>query len=273
MLNKIMLTKPTKIAITIISVLIFLLLLKSIISRESPSSTVSNLQDTIGYILQRKAYEEYYYELLALKPNDYLYAYVNLPLSYDYGSNSIPLTFAGLIAPEGDFLELGMGLYSTAILHKIAHDRKHNLVSVDTNYEWMKKFTFYNSTSFHRLFYLPTKEDLLIFGLNQMWSLVLVDHSFANLRPKSVIAFAKKAQIVIAHDTERLAEGGYQFEKNNIREHFMYVCKFSIYSTKDKKVYVSTTILSNYIDVASILRRPFENIDTDFGHVSCDTSL
>ena len=91
-------------------------------------------------------------------PNEYIYAYVNLPLDYYFGSNLIPLALATLITPPGDFLELGMGLFSTPLLHKIAHHQKRNLVSIDTDLKWMTKFIIYNFTQEHKIYHLKSND-------------------------------------------------------------------------------------------------------------------
>jgi hypothetical protein len=50
--------------------------------------------------------------------NNLIYRYVNLPIDYTWGSGAIPIAVAGIIS-SGNILELGTGLYSTNVLHKI----------------------------------------------------------------------------------------------------------------------------------------------------------
>ena len=69
-----------------------------------------------------------------------------MPQDSYYGSNSIPLTAAALLT-DGDLLELGMGLFSTPLLHEIAADSDRNLVSIDTDPNWLKKFITYLNLS------------------------------------------------------------------------------------------------------------------------------
>lgn len=210
---------------------------------------------------------------LTTDPNEFLLAYISLPLNYDYGSNLIPLTIAALSSPPGDFLELGMGLFSSPLLHKIARDQRRHVISVDTDLEWMMKFLTYNSTETHKLYHLPSKKALSQYGLDRKWSLVLVDHYHHDLRPLNVISFARQAQVVVAHDTEKQAEFFYLYERNKIREHFKYVCKFSLFRTANKSLYVSTTLLSNFIDLQAILTPVFRRVSTDFGLIPCDSSF
>lgn len=248
------------ILLTILIVSTFLIALKSILHNSRVLLFGSNSgDDDIKSILAN--------------PNEYIYYYVNLPLSYDYGSNVIPLTMTGLIAPHGDFLELGMGLYSTPILHRIATHRKQLLVSVDTNANWLNKFAFYNTTRHHRIYQLSSLDELMKYGLDRHWSLVLVDHTFAEERAKNAIAFASIARVVVVHDTELISEHAYKFEKQRMTSYFKYVCKFSLYMNEKRDRYTSTTLMSNFIDLSSLLRPAFHRVHTDYGHVSCDFSL
>lgn len=50
--------------------------------------------------------------------NDLIYKYIDLPHELFYGSAAIPIAVCGLIT-TGDILEIGMGTFSSNILHKI----------------------------------------------------------------------------------------------------------------------------------------------------------
>jgi len=76
----------------------------------------------------------------------------------------------------------------------------------------------------------------------------------------------------VAHDAERPSDHMYKYEEKQVRKHYKYACKFSIYTSKDKSWYYSTLILSNWYDV-QILEPIFNRIKTDYGHVSCNTNL
>ena len=73
----------------------------------------------------------------------------------------------------------------------------------------------------------------------------------------------------MVHDTESSQENYYSYEKNRIRESFKYQCKYSLYQDEGKTSYISTLILSNFINLNN-LKDIFNKIDTDFGHVACD---
>lgn len=208
------------------------------------------------------------FDLYNRNPNEHILKYVDTPFDYAYGSNAIPLTISALMT-EGDMLELGMGTFSTAILNKIAIAHNRKLVSVDTDLNWVQKFATYNNSRNHLILYLPSSKDMSNYGLNNDWGLVLVDHINAAIRPLDAINFANKSQIVIVHDAEAPNEFLYKYEFFNIRSYFKYVCKFSLYKDVDKKSYISTLILSNFIDVSKF-KYIFDKINTDYGHVSCN---
>ena len=204
-------------------------------------------------------------------PNDMVFRYVNLPLEYSYGSAAIPLTVSTLLS-TGDVLELGMGMYSTPLLHNLGAHLNRQVVSVETNLEWLNKFIIYNSTRTHKLYHL-SKSELNLYGLNRLWGLVFVDHGDAKARNLNVLNFSKLAMIVIVHDAENASEDLYNYVKNKLRDSFKYSCKYSPFSSKEKNTWTtSTLILSNFINIDN-LKDLFSRISTDYGHVSCDLNF
>lgn len=215
---------------------------------------------------------EYVKSSLNKNPNELVYSYVNLPLDFTYGGNLIPLVISTLIT-TGDMLELGVGSFSTPVMHKIATDFNRRIVSVDTDSKWMSKFLLYNQTRSHKIYLLDKEESLMKFGLDKEWSVVLVDHYYPRLRPLNVINFANLSKIVVVHDTDKTREHTYLYEKSQMRSYYKYACKFSIFDGPSKRVYSSTTILSNYIDVESELKPLFDRVKTTYGHESCNLSM
>ena len=209
---------------------------------------------------------------LVQHPNDVILKFIGLPFNYEYGSNSIPLVVTSLVT-TGDLLELGMGSFSTPLLHKLAVDTKKQVVSIDTNIDWVNNFIFYNKTMNHKIYCMPNFEFIeQKLGLedNKRWGIVLVDHINAVGRAFDAKKYANKAEIVLVHDAEKTVEHGYKYEQNKIRDPFKYVCKFSVYTKKDRSVYVSTLLLSNYHNFEQI-KSIFDKITTDYGHISCDS--
>jgi hypothetical protein len=220
-------------------------------------------------IVQSTPTNEQLYKDLLENTNDVILKYINLPFDYRYGSNSIPLTIAGLLS-DGNFLELGLGMYSTPLLHKLAVEKNKQVVSIDTQVDWANRFKFYNLTKSHRI-HIMDMEQMCAFGLEKNWGLVLVDHLSGENRYLNMIKFSNISQIVIGHDAEKWFEHYYKYETNKIKSYFKYSCKFSIYD-ESRITYVSTLILSNFIDVSSF-KVIFDKVASDYGHVSCDNNF
>ncbi len=144
------------------------------------------------------------------------------------------------------------------------------MVSIDTQQDWVNKFAFYRLTPNHKVLFM-TPAEMDSYGLDKKWGLVLVDHLLGDKRYLNIIKFAQLANIVIAHDAEKNSDSHYKYEQMKVRENFKYACKYTIYD-ETKKVYISTLILSNFIDVSQ-LKPIFDLIETDYGHVSCDLTL
>ena len=166
---------------------------------------------------------------LLKNPNEIILKYVDVPFDYAYGSNSIPLAVAALVT-NGDLLELGMGKFSTTLLHKIAVDSQKQLLSVDSDINWVSKFKFYNNTKYHKIFSVNNFTNIEHkFGLSKkkMWGVVLVDHINAVQRAFDAKFYAQRAEIVIVHDAEKQGESGYKYEVNGLRSPFKYYCKLT----------------------------------------------
>ena len=109
------------------------------------------------------------------------------------------------------------------------------------------------------------------YGLDKKWGIVLVDHLSGENRYLNMINFSNISQIVIGHDAEKGFEHYYKYEANKVKSYFKYACKFSIYD-ESRITYVSTLLLSNFIDVRSF-KAIFDKVSSDYGHASCDNNF
>ena len=257
--------------IFIFTVGLILILLRSINSKALnwTNSYLAKSLCQLNSTSQLERSHDLFVELIA-DPNKYIDKYIDKPLDYFYGSNLIPLLFSAL-STDGDILELGMGKFSTRLLHKISVDFARTVISVDNSLDWIQQLVQYNTTELHSLIHLSSINDMHKFGINKFWGLVLVDHIYGNERYKDVLNFADRAKIVVVHDAEKLNENLYRYEANKVRGHFKYVCKFSVFNNQKQTSYISTLIMSNFIDLKHF-DSVFDNVKTDYGHVSCDTS-
>ncbi len=115
-----------------------------------------------------------------------------------YGTH-LPLLARCVAATDGAVLELGCGLYSTPILHALCFDR--DLVSVESNKEWISRFKQYDCGTHSVILGKPADH------LNRKWSVALVDHAPAADRAKCVRALANKADLIVCHDSEHRLYG------------------------------------------------------------------
>lgn len=145
------------------------------------------------------------------------------------------------------------------------------MTSVDSDFEWLKKFLIYNTTSTHTVHHLENIKDLIHFGENKKWGFVLVDHKLGEERYINVQNLASKADIVAVHDAEIIHDSGYKYQEiGKINSYYKYICKMSMWHTDDKKdLYTSTLIMSNMIDI-TFLEDVFKKIKYDREVVACE---
>ncbi|RMZ93919.1 family methyltransferase, partial [Brachionus plicatilis] len=158
---------------------------------------------------------------LIQEPNRIILKYIKAPFDLSYGSNSIPLIVSCFFT-SGNFLELGMGSFSTPILHNISREENRETISVDTDLGWVNNFLSYNTSRHHKIYYVGNYEDLdkkLGLNLTQL-GVVLVDHIDAGRRAEHAKQFCNRSKIVIVHDAEKRNDGFYRYEQTSLRSHF-----------------------------------------------------
>jgi hypothetical protein len=114
-------------------------------------------------------------------------------------------------------------------------------------------------------------KQLLTFGSDRQWGMVLVDHKLGEERYKNIIDLANKASVVLAHDAERNGAGNYRYVEKRVTDYYKYNCKFSIYNNGVGAAagWTSTLIMSNSIDI-TFLEDVFMNVKYDRKVVACD---
>lgn len=154
-----------------------------------------------------------------------------------WGSH-IPILATAAAISEGPILELGMGHYSTHLLHQLCGVTNRRLVSVDTKPEWFKTFEHY-IRYWHELYLLDENNwDSFKQLEEQFWGVALVDHSPGIRRVKEIERLADNADYIIVHDTE---EAGFHYEPvlQTFRYRYDYI-----------NIYPWTTIVSNFNDLS-----------------------
>jgi len=109
---------------------------------------------------------------------------------------------------EGDVMEFGMGDHSTPIMHIICAMQDRNLLSIDTNKIWFRKFTRYIYGK-HTAYYIPTKvlleEPLECY--KGKYSIIFVDGAPAEIRQPFIEKVQNAADYIIVHDSESVPGG------------------------------------------------------------------
>lgn len=150
------------------------------------------------------------------------------------GSHQRCLVSAAL-RTTGPIVELGVGWYSTPILHEIAKVQKRKLITFDNNPDWLNQFKELES-EYHQLVTLGWWGDM---PLLDHYGLVFVDQGQPAEREYTIRRMFDRVDVFVMHDTEEGPAYGY----NRTLPMFKY-------QYTDKCQIAWTTIASNTIDVS-----------------------
>lgn len=155
----------------------------------------------------------------------------------------MPILARAMELTDGPVLELGTGVWSTALMHMMASESKRKVVSYDNDPTWHESNLKWQS-DFHDILVIPEDgwDDIPI--EKTFWSVVLVDHKPAKRRMKEIERLAKNALIVLIHDSEPESDKFFKYS---------WIYKFYKYRYDYTKCRPYTTALSNFIDVAKLL--------------------
>jgi hypothetical protein len=139
-------------------------------------------------------------------------------------------------------LELGIGWSSTPLLHWMCKEKKLDLISIESDGEWIKSFRTFRSDT-HSI--LQADENFTLdFELPDNFSLVFVDHKPARKRRASAVFFKDRADFIVLHDSELADHRAYKYTP--IYDLFKYRLE---YKGVDKPY---TIVLSNRINLEEI---------------------
>jgi len=139
-----------------------------------------------------------------------------------------PLLFEALeLTKEGKVFEFGVGDGSTPLLKQYCKENNRAYKGFDYNSDWSIKYDAQLITDWDSI-------EL------ELISVLFVDHSPGERRVDDIIKWRNHAKIIVAHDTEPAADGGYQMSKAWVL--FKYVRHYETNGAW-------ATIASNYINV------------------------
>jgi len=158
-----------------------------------------------------------------------------------YGTHITPL-IAAVLETEGDVIELGMGDYSTPLLHEIVKYQRsvginRNLFSYENHREWLNNFIDLEN-AYHHITFVNKWENISLIKC----SVVFIDHAPAERRIIDIERWRHHADIIVVHDTDKLKYYGYE----PILSSFKYRNTYERYAK-------STTIVSDRININNVI--------------------
>jgi hypothetical protein len=126
----------------------------------------------------------------------------------DWGTH-MPMLIKLIPITMGDILEMGMGWYSTPLLHWISMDQNRKLVSYENDKEYYDIFKDAKN-DLHEISYVEAWEDAHI---KKEWGVAFIDFRPKIERRKAVRDLANLAKFIIIHDTDPRSEKFYGYNK------------------------------------------------------------
>jgi len=146
---------------------------------------------------------------------------------FHWGSH-IPILLRLLEHTTLDVLEIGMGIYSTPLLHWYCLEHNRKLVSVENNSNYFKMFEKERSALHKR--YLV--DDLLTVNLNRPWDIAFIDSGPMGLeRQQLAMKVANNAKFIALHDSEPICENYYHYKDIISAFNYSYNCERFIPNT------------------------------------------
>lgn len=121
------------------------------------------------------------------------------------GGTHFPILAGAVARTTGPVLELGIGDYSTPMLHFMCEGIR-NLYSFEISEEWLSGFRQYQSST-HFLDLIPSWDK---FDTSGQWSVAFVDCAPGEDRVPLIKSLKDNARFIITHDTEA---NGYNWEQ------------------------------------------------------------
>lgn len=160
---------------------------------------------------------------------------VSLKISFRYGSH-LPVILQALHLTSGDVLELGVGFFSTPVLHWTCALQKRYLLSLENNRRWHRWFSAVYATERHRIDFVPSWDKAAI---ERPWNIAVVDHSPDFRRKIEIARLANLAKYIIVHDSDG------RYSRNYHLEEIYPLFKYRFVHSPDP----GTTVLSNFVNV------------------------
>lgn len=155
-----------------------------------------------------------------------------------WGSYMPPLMACLAATGSGAVLEIGMGHWSTPVLHAYCEGANRRLVSCEHDPDWAEPFVEKYKTNLHTLY---ATYDVFPELAKEYWSVVLIDNSPGERRGADAELFVGRAEVVIVHDwsSEEISK---PFLERKLLDKWRYALYYTAYSPH-------TLILTNREDI------------------------
>jgi hypothetical protein len=158
---------------------------------------------------------------------------------YPHWGSHLPLLMKIVPITEGSVLELGLGFFSTPVLHWLCYDKKRELVSYDDDVHYVKLFRQFGHSDYHKIFMV---EDWDKIPIERLWDVVLIDHRDSRRRIEAK-RLANYAKYVILHDSN--PESNPCFRYSEVYPRYKYRHDYT-------SVRNHVTVLSNFVDLSNL---------------------
>lgn len=117
----------------------------------------------------------------------------------------MPALMRAMVSSSGPVLEIGIGHFSTPVLHEVCLAQNRMLISVEDNLEWHENFAAKYVCSNHMLYFADYDQILPTFAeMRSKFGVVFIDESpGGSRRRKSFELFMPVSQYVVVHDYHR----------------------------------------------------------------------
>ncbi len=131
----------------------------------------------------------------------------------------MPALLVMLAHTKGPVLEVGVGHYSTPVLHAICQAECRPLVSLEADPEWAKLFGRYSDgeNGMHRIV-TGEYDEMIPHFAKEKWAIAFLDHSPGPRRARDMMLLADTVDYFIVHDFE----GAIQAEFDALMKHGYY---------------------------------------------------
>lgn len=168
-----------------------------------------------------------------------LYSSLNISRYEPEWASHLPILARTLLVSTGPILEMGIGIYSTPLIHYFSLEQHRRVMSFEHDPQWQHAHIPWQN-KYHTIELIDNWDTCPIEKYH--WGIVFVDHE-SERRSIDAIRAARYADFVMLHDSNGRYEELYHY--NRVYPFFKYHYDYNF-------VGHHTTVLSNFIPVHTI---------------------